>query len=64
MAKKNKPDENFLRKHGQTFAFNAHEFDAFEKYCKKYKVANRAKFFRETIMAAVLKRFADDSTLF
>jgi hypothetical protein len=35
------------------------------RYFRKYKINNRAKFLRETIMSAVLKRFEEDyPTLF
>lgn len=43
-----------------TITFNELELLAIEKYCKKYKVQNKAKFMRETIMRAVLTRFTED----
>jgi len=41
------------------------ENKALEKYLKKYKVKNSAKFFRETIMKTILSQFDQDyPTLF
>ena len=38
---------------------------AIEAYCKKYKVENKAKFMRETILYEILSRFDKDyPTLF
>lgn len=38
---------------------------AIDAYCKKYKVDNKTKFMRETILTQVLKRFDSDyPTLF
>lgn len=39
--------------------------NAIEAYCKKYKVDNRSKFMRETILTEILSRFDKDyPTLF
>jgi hypothetical protein len=43
-----------------TISFNDLEHQALEKYCKKYKVRNKTKFMRETIMRAVISKFSDD----
>ncbi len=57
--------EKMRRKHSQSFALNDFEFEAFNKYCKKYKIKNRSKFMRETIITAILQRFDKDyPTLF
>ncbi len=40
--------------------FNDLELAAFEKYCKKYKIKNRSKFIRETVMTEVLVQFDKD----
>lgn len=42
------------------FLFNDLEFEAFEKYCKKYKVKNKSRFIREIVMTEVLSRFDKD----
>lgn len=57
--------EQFKRQHRQSFRLNDFELQALMKYYKKYKVKNRARFLRETVMAIVLKKFEDDyPTLF
>jgi hypothetical protein len=57
--------ETFKRKHRQSFRLNDLELKALMRYFRKYKINNRAKFLRETIMSAVLKRFEEDyPTLF
>jgi len=60
MAKVKQKDEKLLRKHKIGFLFNEMEQSALENYCKKYKVANRSKFMRETIVTAILKQFDKD----
>ncbi|MBR4266438.1 MAG: hypothetical protein IKQ46_10325 [Bacteroidales bacterium] len=57
--------EQFKRQHRQSFRLNDLELQALMKYYKKYKVKNRARFLRETIMGVVLKKFEEDyPTLF
>jgi hypothetical protein len=53
-------DQKLLRKHKLNFLLNELEQNAFENYCKKYKVANRSKFMRETIVTAILTQFDKD----
>jgi len=48
------------RKHTVQFLFNDFELEAFEKYCKKYKIKNKSKFIRETIITEVLGQFDRD----
>ncbi|MCQ2975583.1 MAG: hypothetical protein MJ211_12350 [Bacteroidales bacterium] len=64
--KKSKEEkETFKRQHRQSFRLNDLEMKALLKYCKKYKVKNKARFLRETIMTAILKKFDEDyPTLF
>jgi len=53
------------RRHRKTILFNDSEMEAIQKYCKRYKVSSQAKFCREAIISAVLKRFDEDHpTLF
>lgn len=52
--------EKLKRKHRQTFTLNELELDALNSYCEKYKIKNRAKFMRETIITAILTRFDED----
>lgn len=63
--KKGKRDEKLLRTVKSQLLFNQREKEAFDLYCQKYKVKNRSKFMRETIMTQILKRFDEDyPTLF
>ncbi len=71
MAKKSEKVEStqdkevFRRKHRQSFNLNDLEMKALQKYCKKYKVKNKAKFMREAVMTVILKKFDEDyPTLF
>ena len=60
-----KEKEQFKRQHRKSFRLNDLELQALMKYYKKYKVKNRARFLRETIMGVVLKKFEEDyPTLF
>ena len=52
--------KRLVRKHRQSFMLNELELQALTKYFKKYKIKNHAKFLRETVMSAVIKRFEDD----
>jgi len=57
--------EDLKRNNRHSLSFNTLELKAIESYCKKYKVANKSKFMRETIITAILKKFNDDyPTLF
>ncbi len=65
MKKEQQNDDSFKRKHKQVFRFNDQEYKAFNKYCKKYNITNKAKFFRQTIVTAIIQKFEDDyPTLF
>jgi len=58
-------DSNLIRRNRYAILFNNRELQAIEAYCKKYKVENKTKFMRETILTEVLKRFDSDyPTLF
>ncbi len=63
--KKGKRDEKLLRNSRTSLLFNQREKEAIDLYCQKYKITNKSKFMRETIMTEVLKRFDEDyPTLF
>jgi hypothetical protein len=63
--KKGKRDEKLIRNSRVSLLFNQREREAIELYCQKYKISNRSKFMRETILTEVLKRFDEDyPTLF
>ena len=54
-----------LRVHKHLFSLNEHENKALERYLIKYKVSNKSKFIRETLMHTILKKFDEDTpTLF
>lgn len=62
---KGKRDEKLLRTYRASLLFNQREREAIDLYCEKYKITNRSKFMRETILTEVLKRFDEDyPTLF
>lgn len=64
-VKKGIRDATMIRKNVATIRFNQKEKEVLDHFCRKYKVANKAKFMRETIMTEILKRFDEDyPTLF
>ena len=63
--KKYNREEALKRKHKATFLLNDKELEAFEVYCKRYKVKNKARFMRESVMRVVMDQFMEDyPTLF
>lgn len=53
------------RKNKVAILLNDSEMHVLDKYCDKYRVKNRSKLIRETLMRAVLKQFdKDQPTLF
>ena len=69
MAKKKvlKPSPNpvLLRKHRQIFTLNEKENNALNRFLEKYKVKNKSKFIRETLMTEIIRKTeADQPTLF
>jgi len=53
------------RKHKHQILLNDYEIDAFNRYCKKYKIQNKSQVIREALFTKVLKSFSDDyPTLF
>lgn len=56
---------NSLRTHRQIFTLNNEENNALNRYMLKYKVQNKSKFIRETLMLAIIKKMEEDHpTLF
>ena len=56
---------NLQRDQTVSFLLNDPEYKALMKYCAKYKIKNRSRFIRETLMKAVLTRMTEDyPTLF
>lgn len=53
------------RRHKHQILLNDYEIDAFNKYCKKFKVNNKSKLIREALFTKVLRSLEDDyPTLF
>ena len=48
------------RTHNHAFTLNDDENKALYRYLKKYKVANKAKFIRETLMVAIIRKMEED----
>jgi hypothetical protein len=46
-----------IRKHAIVTTFNDIENDAFDRYCKQYKVKNKSKVIREMILSSIWKDF-------
>lgn len=60
-SKSRKPrEQDLLRKNQQSLRFNNREMKAIEAYCSKYKVTNKSRFMRETIITEVLRKFDED----
>ncbi len=58
-------ERDLLRNNRREIRFNEREMQAIEAYCRKYKVRNKSKFMRETIISEILKKFDEDyPTLF
>lgn len=56
---------NSLRTHRQIFTLNDEENKALNRYISKYKVQNKSKFIRETLMITIIKKMEEDHpTLF
>lgn len=53
-------ETDLLRKNRHELLFNNREIKAIEAYCSRYKVDNKSKFMRETILSEVLKKFDED----
>lgn len=68
MAKKKTiipPKRKSPRIHRQLFTLNEEENNALNRYMSKYKVQNKSKFIRETLMIAIIRKFEEDHpTLF
>lgn len=57
--------QRLQRHQSVSFLLNDPEYKALLKYCSKYKIKNRSRFIRETVMKAVLSRMTEDyPTLF
>jgi len=48
------------REHRKTLLFNDAEMEAIHSFCKKYKITNQARFFREAIIGTILRKTEED----
>ena len=68
MAKKKKtppPKRNSLRTHRHICTLNDEENKMLNRYFSKYKIQNKSKFIRETLMIAIIRKLEEDQpTLF
>lgn len=53
-------EEKLKRSNRQTLMLNDRELRALNVYCQRFRVKNRSKFLRETLMTAILKRFDEE----
>ena len=53
-------DDKLKRSNKITLLLNNRELRALNVYCNRYRVANKSRFLRETIMTAILKRFDEE----
>jgi len=51
---------NSLRTHRQIFTLNDEENKALNRYISKYKITNKSKFIRETIMLSIIRKMEED----
>lgn len=64
-GKSNQKTRKSPRVHKHLFSLNEIEHKVFTKFLAKYKVTNKSKFIRESLMKAILKKFEEDApTLF
>lgn len=56
---------NSKRTHRETITLNDEEYKFLNRYMEKYKISNKSKFIRETLMRTIIVRFEEDHpTLF
>ena len=53
--------EKLVRKHKITFMLNDREMEAIERYLAKYRIKNKSRFYRETIVRHILKQMEQDT---
>ena len=59
------PKRKSPRVHKHLFTLNEEENNALNRYISKYKVQNKSKLIRETLMLAIIRKFEEDHpTLF
>ena len=60
MRRRKTKDASLKREIPQTIRFNSRELSALNQYCEKFKVRNKAKFMRETIITEILRKFDEN----
>ncbi|MDR1344837.1 MAG: hypothetical protein LBJ39_05730 [Tannerellaceae bacterium] len=61
----NTNDSRQLRTHSVAFKLNENEYGAVKRYLDKYKISNRSRWCRETLLTHILKTLEEDyPTLF
>ena len=56
---------NSKRTHRENITLNDEEYKFLNRYMEKYKITNKTKFIRETLMRSIIVRFEEDHpTLF
>jgi len=53
-------EERLKRNNRLTLMLNSREMRALNIYCQRYRIKNKSRFLRETIMNSILKRFDED----
>lgn len=53
-------EDRLKRSNRLTIMLNNRELRALNIYCQRFRVKNRSKFLRETVMTAILKRFDEE----
>ena len=53
--------EKLVRKHKITFMLNDKEMQAIENYLSRYRIKNKSRFYRETIVRHILKQTEKDT---
>ncbi|MDT8401295.1 MAG: hypothetical protein RQ743_06350 [Bacteroidales bacterium] len=53
-------DERLKRSNRLTIMLNKREMRALNIYCQRYRVKNKSRFLRETVMSAIVQRFNDE----
>ena len=59
-ANKKKPKIKLKRSHRITFGMNDAEYKAVQRHLKKYKIANKAEWYRRTLLAEIWKKLGED----
>ncbi|MCD7930712.1 MAG: hypothetical protein LUE98_07370 [Tannerellaceae bacterium] len=63
--KYSKPQEGQQRSHKVTFMLNDDEYKTIERYLERYKISNKSRWYRETVLSHILKTLEEDyPTLF